>query len=92
MLPQHSYAFQLRAACNRGRNPRLGAAVRPQAERLHAPSKANEPAFERAVDEVAESRAAADRFHFERRPPRATGRSRPRSAGAGARERIRRLG
>jgi hypothetical protein len=51
-VPEHQDAAQLRAARHRRGDPRLGAAIRPQAERFTRPSKANEAAFERAVDEV----------------------------------------
>ena len=54
-MPQYSHALQFRAARNRGGNPRLGGAVRAQAVRFNKPSQANEAAFDRAVDDVADA-------------------------------------
>jgi hypothetical protein len=55
-VPKHQDAGELRAARHRRRDPRLGAAVRAKAERDDANRpRANEAAFELAVDEVTEA-------------------------------------
>jgi Uncharacterized conserved protein len=54
-VPEHQDTPQLRAAGDGRRDPRRGAPVRAQDQRLPKPSKANEAAFERAVEEVAAS-------------------------------------
>jgi hypothetical protein len=54
-VSQHPPAVQFRAARERRGNPRVRTPVRAQGERFSKPSQANAEAFERAVDEVAET-------------------------------------
>jgi uncharacterized protein (DUF885 family) len=51
-VPKHPEPLQLRAAGDRRRGTRGLAPVRPQGQRVH---EANDEAFARAVDEVAEA-------------------------------------
>lgn len=51
-VQEHKDLVQLRSTRDRGGDPRGIAAIRAQAERIHRPSKANEAAFARAVDDI----------------------------------------
>ena len=98
-VPQHPHALQHRAGRVGGRGARSGAAVRAQDQRLSKPSKANEEAFERAVDEIAaitwrlvnqlETRAARTR-RSRARPVVAIRRRPPRDIGMARSDRNRR--
>lgn len=54
-VPQHPHAVQFRSAGHRTRDTRRFAAIRAQAQWLNVPSRANEAAFEQAVEQVAAS-------------------------------------
>ena len=54
-MPQYPHAVQLRAAGDRGRNPRIGAAIRQEAERLHPSVEGERGGFNDAVEEVADT-------------------------------------
>ena len=53
-MPEHQAAVQLRAACQRGRNPGGRPATRcVKISGFNTPSRADEAAFQAAVDEIA---------------------------------------
>jgi hypothetical protein len=51
-VQEHQNARQLRASGDRRRDSRIRAAIRPKLSGMNRPSRANEAAFNRAVDEV----------------------------------------
>lgn len=53
-MPQHQDALQFRSASYPGGGACLCRPVCPEAQRVTKPSRANEAAFDRAVDEVTE--------------------------------------
>ncbi len=54
-MPKHQDALQFRAAGDGGRDPRVSLQFVRKLSGFTRPSKANEAAFERAVDKVAEA-------------------------------------
>ena len=69
-MPKHQDAPQLRAARHPRGDPGIFASVCPKLSGFSKPSKANEPAFTRAVDEVARAARALLDALVTNAPPR----------------------
>ena len=61
-MQEHQAIIQLRTAGDRRRGACVGASVRPESQQVSKPSKANEEAFNEAVNEGHERQLRASSF------------------------------